>query len=114
METRDAEGSQAVEMGQDGDRNQSVEIRHDAARQKFVAHLEGRNSYLSYREEGPVLDLLSTFVAPEVRGRGVGEKLVLSALLYAKGRGLRVIPTCWFVDTVVERHAEFQDLLTER
>ena len=101
-------------MPQDDEGNQLMEIRHDTERQKFVAHVEGRNSYLLYREEGPLLDLLSTFVAPEVRGRRIGEKLVLTALEYARERGLQVIPTCWFVDTVVARHAEYQDLLAER
>ena len=48
---------------------------------------------------------------PALRGHGVGEKLVRQALEWAREEGLRVIPSCWFVDTVVRRHPEYETLL---
>jgi len=41
----------------------------------------------------------------------VGEALVLAGFEWAKGEGLKVIPTCSFVRTVVGRHPEYRSLL---
>ena len=89
-----------------------VEIRHEAQRGQFIAEAEGTTSYLRYVLEDGVLDLVSTYVAPPVRGRYVGEKLVKAALEHAQQNGYRVIPTCWFVETVVRRNKQYQPLLT--
>lgn len=89
-----------------------VDIVHEKENQRFVATVEGRPSYLRYapREEG-VLDFVSTFVHRELRGRGVGEKLVKRALDHAREEGCRVIPSCWFVETVVARNPAYRDVL---
>jgi predicted GNAT family acetyltransferase len=92
--------------------NVDVDVRHDAARRRFIARAGEVESHLVYSPRGEgVVDFLSTYVAPAVRGRGVGEKLVREALEWAKLEGLTVIPTCWFVDTVVRRHPEYAPLL---
>lgn len=89
-----------------------VEISHRPDQNQFVATAEGKDSFLRYSPVGEdTLDLVSTFVHRELRGRGVGEKLVQRALDYARQEGLQVIPTCWFVDTVMERHPEYKDLV---
>lgn len=98
-----------------GELAMTVEIEHEEGSGEFVARVEGRDSVLRYaRVDERTLDLRSTFVHPEQRGRGIGEKLVTKALDYAREHGCRVIPTCWFVDTVVRRHPEYRELLTSR
>ena len=88
------------------------DIDHQADRGRFVSVVDDRESTLRYRyEDDGALNLLSTFVAPSVRGRGVGEALVVAALEHARAEGAEVIPTCWFVETVVERHPEYHRLL---
>jgi predicted GNAT family acetyltransferase len=89
-----------------------IELRHDRERRRFIARTGATESHLVYAPRGgDTVDFLSTYVAPAVRGRGVGEKLVREALEWAKGQGLAVIPSCWFVDTVVRRHPEYETLL---
>jgi predicted GNAT family acetyltransferase len=90
-----------------------IEIRHEPERGRFVADAEGTSSYIRYVLDDDVLDLVSTFVDPAVRGRTVGEKLVRTALDFAQERGYRVVPTCWFVETVVRRHRQYQPLLVD-
>jgi predicted GNAT family acetyltransferase len=88
-----------------------VAIRHEPERGLFIAEAAGTRSYLRYVLDEDVMDLTSTFVDPSVRGRTVGEKLVRAALDYAQQNGFRVIPSCWFVETVVRRHQQYQPLL---
>lgn len=89
-----------------------TDVTHEPARGRFVARLGESESHLVYRSAGDgSVDFRSTWVDPAVRGRGVGEALVKRALEWARGEGLRVIPSCWFVGTVVRRHPEYRDLL---
>lgn len=88
-----------------------MEIRHDPERGRFTALVDGHEARLSYRVvDDRTFDFTSTFVAPELRGRGVGEQLVMHALDYAREQGRRVVPSCWFVGRVLDQHPEYQDL----
>lgn len=90
-----------------------TQVTHEPGRKRFVAHVDGRESHLIYTPAGQgVVDLLTTYVHPALRGRGVGEALVRAALEWARADGLKVIPTCWFVGTVVRRHPEYESLIT--
>ncbi len=90
----------------------NVQVEHREADHQFIALVDGHRCYLRYvPRDGDVLDLVSTFVHPEVRGRHVGVKLVRAALDHARNESLGVIPTCWFVETVIERYPEYRDLL---
>jgi uncharacterized protein len=53
-----------------------------------------------------------TEVLPELRGRGLGAVLVRGALDDVRASGRTIVPLCWFVAEFVDRHPEYQDLLT--
>jgi predicted GNAT family acetyltransferase len=85
---------------------------HDETRHQFVADVGGVQATLSYQPvDEATLDYVSTYVPHALRGRSVGTQVVLYALEYAREKGLAVVPSCWFVGSVVERHPEFRDLL---
>jgi predicted GNAT family acetyltransferase len=52
-----------------------------------------------------------TFVSPELRGKGIAEKLVRTALDYARSEQRRVVPSCSYVDLFIRRYPEFQTLV---
>lgn len=90
----------------------AYEIVHQREQHRFVVEVDGRSAFLRYRPvDERTLDFTTTWVDPALRGRGVGEALVEAALEYARERGCGVIPTCWFVRTVVDRNPEYGDLL---
>src|SRR4051812_9009324 len=89
-----------------------VEVVHEPTRGRFVARADDKESQLIYRRlDDSVVDFRSTFVDPALRGKGVGDKLVCHALDWARDEGLKVVPSCWFVDTVVRRHPEYEPIL---
>jgi predicted GNAT family acetyltransferase len=89
-------------------------IEHDLRTHRFTAEVSSGTATLSYAPAGDeVLDLFSTYVPPADRGRNVGAQLVEAALSYARAHGLRVIPTCWYVNLWIRRHPEHTDLLAE-
>ena len=52
-----------------------------------------------------------TYVPPELRGRGIADEVVRYALEDAERRGLKVIPSCWFVRVYVDRHPRYAGVL---
>lgn len=65
--------------------------------------------FLDYTLKRDQIALVHTEVLPAHRGQGVADQLVRFALDDARGRGLRVIAICTFVQRYLERHPEALD-----
>lgn len=85
------------------------EIINDTQGNRFVFEVEGYEVYVLYAEDKETLDLYSTYTPPELRGKGLAEKVVLAAFDYAKEKNLIVIPSCWYVRRFLEKNTEYQD-----
>ena len=91
-----------------------MKIEHNPAAHRFLARLPEGDGVLVYRMQSKkIMNLLSTHVPQAARGRGVGGALVEAALTHARAHQLRVIPTCWYVETWVGQHPEYRELLEE-
>ncbi|PWK91961.1 GNAT family N-acetyltransferase [Fulvimonas soli] len=88
----------------------ALEIRHDAAGQRFVAEVDGAQCVLEYGLAGQVMTITHTLVPAVVGGRGIAGELVRHALAAARGQGWKVVPACSYAAAWMERHPEFDDL----
>lgn len=93
-------------------RTDDIEVRHNTAESRFEATVNGQLSVADYQIRGGEMVMTHTFVPPELRGRGIAEKLVRAALEHARAEHLRVVPACSYVDIFIRRHAEFQPLVS--
>jgi len=69
---------------------------------------------LEYIHKRGRIALMHTEVDPAFEGRGVGSALVRHALDDARRRGLRVIATCPYVQSYLDRHPEDDDIVVGR
>ena len=90
--------------------NSDFTVRHDSAAHRYEAEVEGHLAVAEYTPEGDRLIFTHTFVPPELRGRGVAEKLVRTALEEARRAGKKVVPQCAYVALFIRRNPEFQPL----
>jgi predicted GNAT family acetyltransferase len=89
-----------------------LDVKHDEKGGKYYALVDGRESVCDYHAAGNgTLNFSHTFVPPELRGRGIADELVRQALEDVLARGLKVIPSCWFVRRYIDRHPRYQALL---
>ena len=88
-----------------------MDIRHDPDRGRFELDLEAGTAFLAYERAGDVLDLVSTWVPPQARHRGIGEAIVVHVLAYARDHDLEVIPTCPFIPDIIDRNPDFRGLV---
>lgn len=91
--------------------NEEIQVRHNVAGNRFEATLDGRTSVAEYMKGDGEIVFTHTFVPPELRGRGIAEKLVRAGLEHARAEKLRVVPACSYVGAFIQRHAEFASLV---
>jgi len=90
-----------------------MEVIHDTINSSFVIKVDKASSYVSYNLNEGVIEFYTTYTPPQLRGRGLAEKVVRAALEYAKENNFKVIPSCSYVRVFIERNPEYK-FLTER
>jgi predicted GNAT family acetyltransferase len=89
-----------------------LDVKHDEKANRYSAVVDGYESVCDYLPSGAgVLTFTHTYVPPELRGRGIADELVRHALDDVLARGLKVVPSCWFVRAYIDRHAKYQETL---
>lgn len=99
-------------MTTSSDQTPEIEIVDAKNEGRYEARIDGELAgFLEYQVDGDVVTMPHTEVDPRFEGQGVGSTLVASALDSVRGVGGRVVPTCSFVASYIERHPEYQDLV---
>jgi predicted GNAT family acetyltransferase len=86
-------------------------VHHNAEAHSYEAVVDGHRSVCDYEIADGQMIFTHTFVPPELRGRGIAEQLVKTALADARAAGRKVVPACSYVALFVRRNKEYQDLL---
>lgn len=87
-------------------RDDTLTIRDEPERDRFVARSGDSEAELVYRASPDTLILVHTGVPEELEGRGVGGELVRAALARAEAEGLTVVPWCPFARRWLQRHPD--------
>jgi predicted GNAT family acetyltransferase len=69
--------------------------------------------YTIYRLRPGLIAFIHTEVGDAFEGQGVGSTLVSQALDDARRRELDVLPLCPFVNSYIQKHPEYLDLVRE-
>ncbi len=89
-----------------------MKVIHDKQQQKFYSEKDGKESYIRYSMSNKeTINILRTFVPPELRNKGLAGEIAKAALEYAKENNLKVIPTCSYVDYFIDKNKEYEKLL---
>lgn len=86
-------------------------VRHNPTASRYEIDVNGQLAVAEYVNEGERMIFTHTFVPPELRGRGLAEKLVRRALEDARAKNTKVVPACSYVDVFIRRNPEYQSLL---
>jgi predicted GNAT family acetyltransferase len=81
-------------------------VVNNRQKHQFEIQLGHEFGLLTYRERPGQIELVHTEVPPSQRGKGIGKKIVKSALEYARQNQLQVIPSCRFVQAYLKRHPD--------
>ena len=90
-----------------------MDVLHNERASRFECDVDGKLSVADYEMQDGTMILTHTEVPKELGGRGIAQKIVSTALDYARSHDLRVIAQCSYVAAYIERHPEYRDLLAE-
>jgi predicted GNAT family acetyltransferase len=85
-------------------------VRRDADYEVAVDGVVAGHSF--FELHGHTVVFTHTEVDPAFEGHGVGGKLARAALDDVRARGEHVIARCPFIKAFIEKHPDYQDLLT--
>ena len=90
-----------------------VQVRRNDDEHRYEAYLDGSLAgFAEFRRTADAVEFPHTVTQPEFGGRGVASALARTSLDEAREQGRRVIPSCSFYATWIEKHPEYADLLT--
>lgn len=64
-----------------------------------------------YEKKGDTIAFTHTRVPDHLEGHGMGSELARAALDSARRQNLKVVPTCPFIASYIEKNPEYRDLL---
>lgn len=86
-------------------------VTHNEAEKRFEVLVQGQLAVCDYQSQGDRMIFTHTYVPSELRGRGIAQKLVRTALDFAKEQNVKVVPACSYVSAFIQRAREYQPLL---
>jgi len=86
------------------------DIIDNKAQHRFELEVDGHLAATYYKIDDGVITFLHTEVPPELGGKGIGSRLIKSALDQVRAKGLKVIAECQFVKAFIGKHPAYQDL----
>lgn len=90
----------------------NITVENDVANQRFVVRQDGQVAVLVYQLTTGRIAFLHTSVPAALEGRGLGGALARHGLEHARTHNLAVLPYCPFVRGYIERHPEYQALVS--
>ncbi|NCT85219.1 MAG: N-acetyltransferase [Comamonadaceae bacterium] len=84
--------------------------RHEPELQRFTLPTTP-TSVLDYELSGDRVVFTHTVVPSAYRGQGLAARLVEAGLQWAQGQRLKVQPACSYVQSYIQRHPQWQNLV---
>ncbi len=89
------------------------EVQHDPIGQKFFIPLGNTEAILAYTQINNILDIHHAAVPDPYQGKGLAEKMAVFAFEYAKKNGLKIIPTCEYLqEKFLPKHPDYRNIVT--
>jgi uncharacterized protein len=96
-----------------GPRTADVRREDAGSKGRWSVNIDGHAAEMTYSRASAQLIIIDHTEVPDaLRGRGVGQALVLRAVEDARREGFRIIPLCPFAKAQFERHPEWRDVLS--
>jgi len=92
----------------------NIAVTNNEVASQFEMKVDGEMALLTYKRMGNSMILNHVEVPAALEGRGIASKLARTALELARMEHLDVVPVCPYVVGYLKKHAEYQDLLSEK
>lgn len=94
----------------------SISVRDNTEQDRFEAVGDSGDvaGFVTYRRRPDDIELLHAEVDSQFEGEGVASSMVHDVLDTLRDQGARVVPSCPFVRSYIDKHPEYADLVASR
>lgn len=87
-------------------------IKVNEATNQFELETPEGLALIAYEIQGSTISIMHTEVPEAAEGQGIGSELAGFALDYARQKQLKVQVYCKFMQTYLQKHPQYQDLIS--
>lgn len=87
-----------------------MDVHDNREASRFELAADGALAFAAYERDGDTVVFTHTVVPAELRGTGIGSRLIAGALAQVRSAGLKVVPQCQFVAAYLAKHPGAADL----
>jgi len=87
---------------------ENVEVINNQKNHRFEIKINEDLAIVPYNVKDDMIGLFHTEVPEKFRGKGLGTKLAVYALNYAKDHHLKILPYCPFITHYIKEHPEWK------
>jgi predicted GNAT family acetyltransferase len=92
----------------------SIVVADAPERERYEIYVDGELAgFTLYKTRPGIVAFIHTEVDKRFQGRGLGERLIAYELDDARKRGLAVLPFCPLVQSFIQSHPDYVDLVPE-
>jgi predicted GNAT family acetyltransferase len=89
-------------------------ITDNTEQHRYEIRVDGELAgFVQYRRRTGLIALIHTEIDQRFEGRGLASQLIAGVLDEARAAGVSVLPFCPFVNSYIERHREYVELVPE-
>jgi predicted GNAT family acetyltransferase len=93
------------------ERFENAEVINNEKDRQFEIRIDGYVARVPYGFKDDTIALFHTEVPKEIEGHGLGTKLAVYALNYAKDNGLKILLYCPFIASYIKKHPEWKQYI---
>jgi uncharacterized protein len=86
-------------------------IKHNLEAGRFELKKNGYLAVLEYQLFDGTIIFTEASVPEVLSGQGIGSRLAVAGLEYARSQSLAVVPLCSFMAGYIQKHPEYQDMV---
>jgi predicted GNAT family acetyltransferase len=86
-------------------------VIHNPEAGRFEVKKNGHLAVLEYQQSDGTIIFTEASVPEVLGGQGIGSRLAVAGLDYARSQSLAVVPLCSFMASFIQKHPEYQDLV---
>jgi len=85
---------------------------HNANRQEFSLTINGAKAFITYTISDGIMYLNHTEVPAELRGKGIGKKLVEQTFEYLEAENIQAVAVCSYAKLIRDRNSKWQRVIS--